>query len=234
MSDRKSLLREIETPAQLLVEGRTPEIFFREMVEHLDLKDRIQVRDFGSIGDLTDYLKTFTQLADFIEKVNSLGIIRDAEDKPAIHGFTSVCASLKIARIEPPDKIGEVVRKTIGAKGDDAESDHHPDKVGEVARKTINVGVFILPDCQNEGMLETVCLEAVANEVEVLKCMDDYFNCLHSKKVNLPKNITKAKTWTFLATKNLSDPQVGRAAQKKIWPWDSTALEKLRMFLNSI
>src|SRR5262245_30113472 len=104
MSERKSPLgEEIETPAQLLVEGRTPEIFFREMIEYLSLKDRIQVRDFGGIGDLTAYLKTFTQLADFVEKVTSLGIIRDAEDKLASDGFTSVCASLKIAGIEPPD-----------------------------------------------------------------------------------------------------------------------------------
>ncbi|MEK7833487.1 MAG: DUF3226 domain-containing protein, partial [Acidobacteriota bacterium] len=87
MSDRKSLSRSITTNAQLLVEGRTPEIFFREMVEYLGLADRIQVRDFGSISDLTDYLKDFTQKADFIETVTSLGIIRDAEDKPASSGF---------------------------------------------------------------------------------------------------------------------------------------------------
>lgn len=210
MSERKSLSRAIETPAQLLVEGRTPEIFFREMVEYLGLKDRIQVRDFGSIGDLTDYLKDFTQLADFIENVTSLGIIRDAEDNPARDGFTSVCASLRTVGIEPPDNIGEVVQKTI------------------------KVGVFILPDCQNRGMLETVCLEAVANEVDVLQCVDDFYDCLRAKGVNWPTNITKAKTWTFLATKNLSDPQVGRAAQKQIWPWNGNAFERLREFLQGL
>ncbi len=210
MSERKSLSRPIKAPAQLLVEGRTPEIFFREMVEHLGFKDQIQVRDFGSIGDLTDYLKDFTQLADFIVTVTRLGIIRDAEDKPARDGFASVCASLKAVGIEPPDKIGEVEQKTI------------------------KVGVFILPDCQNKGMLETVCLEAVADEVNVLQCVDDYYNCLRAKSVSWPVNLAKAKTWTFLATKNLSDPQVGRAAQAKIWPWDSKAFERLREFLKRL
>src|SRR5262249_53383464 len=184
MSDRKSLSRPITTSAQLLVEGRTPEIFFREMIEHLSLNDQIQVRDFGSINDLTPYLKDFTQLADFIEKVTSLGIIRDAEDKPASDGFANVCASLRTAGIGPPDRIGSVEQKTI------------------------KIGIFILPDCQNEGMLETVCLEAVASEVGLLQCVDDYFQCLHAKGVDGPANIIKAKTWTFLATKNLSDPQV--------------------------
>lgn len=160
--------------------------------------------------DLTDYLKDFTQLADFIENVTCLGVIRDAEDKPASDGFASVCASLKTVGIEPPDKIGEVEKKTI------------------------KVGVFILPDCQNKGMLETVCLEAVANEVNVLQCVNDYYDCLRARGVIWPANITKAKTWTFLATKNLSDPQVGRAAQAKIWSWDSKAFERLRSFLEGM
>jgi len=210
MSDRKSLSRPIKTPAQLLVEGRTPEIFFREMVEYLGLKDQIQIRDFGSISDLTDYLKDFTQLADFLETVTSLGIIRDAEDKPASDGFASVCHSLKMAGVMPPNKIGEIEQKTI------------------------RVGVFILPDCQNQGMLETVCLESVADEVNVLQCANDYFDCLRAKNVDWPANITKAKTWAFLATKNISDPQVGRAAQTKIWPWDANAFEKLRNFLKDL
>ncbi len=47
-----SLKRSIETPAQLLVEGWTAEIFFRELVEFLKLQTQIQVRDFGDIGSL--------------------------------------------------------------------------------------------------------------------------------------------------------------------------------------
>ncbi len=218
MNEKKSLLRQIRTPAQLLVEGRTPEIFFREMVESLGLKDQIQVRDFGSINDLTDYLKDFTQLADFLEKVTSLGIIRDAEDKPASSAFASVSTSLKAVGIEPPDT------------------------VGEVRQQTIKVGVFILPDCQQRGMLETLCLRAIPEHPDsdksvryttTLKCVDNYYECLEASEIR-PGNIDKAKTWAFLAAQNLSDPQVGRAAQAKIWPWDSKAFEPLRAFLKAL
>ena len=210
MNVQKSLKRAIETPAQLLVEGRTAEIFFRELVEFLHLQSQIEVRDFGDIDNLTAYLETFTQLEKFIEKVTSLGIIRDAEDKPAKSAFSSVCSSLKTVRIEPPENIGAV------------------------AQNTLKIGVFILPDCQNEGMLETLCLRSVSDQPASLACIDGYFDCLEKNGIALPKNKAKARTWTFLAAQNLSDPQVGRAAQAKIFPWNSDAFKPLREFISAL
>ena len=54
-----SLRRPIQTSKQLLVEGRTAEIFFREFTEALGLKEQVQVRDFGSLEELTPYLELF-------------------------------------------------------------------------------------------------------------------------------------------------------------------------------
>ena len=51
-----SLKRDILAPKQLLVEGRTPEIFFREWVEALGLNGKIEVRDYGSLDQLVDFL----------------------------------------------------------------------------------------------------------------------------------------------------------------------------------
>lgn len=205
-----SLKRSIETPAQLLVEGRTAEIFFRELVEFLNLQAQLQVRDFGDIDNLTAYLETFTQLEKFIEKVTSIGIIRDAEDKPATSAFSSVCDSLKAVKIEPPQNIGMAEQKAI------------------------KVGVFILPDCQNKGMLETLCLASLSDQLVTLACMNGYFDCLETNGITLPKNMAKARTWAFLATQNLSDPQVGRAAQAKIFPWNNDAFKPLREFIAAL
>ena len=47
----KSLERPLQAPKQLLVEGRTPEIFFREWIEWLGLKAQMEVRDFLSLSD---------------------------------------------------------------------------------------------------------------------------------------------------------------------------------------
>ncbi len=210
MSLPASLKRSIETPAQLLVEGRTAEIFFRELAEFLNLQTQIQVRDFGDIDNLTAYLETFTQLEKFIEKVSSLGIIRDAEDKPAYSAFSSVCDSLKVVKIEPPQN------------------------VGRVQQNTIKVGVFILPDCQNEGMLETLCLQSVNDQVATMACVEGYFECLEKNGVNLPPNMAKARIWAFLATQKISDPQVGRAAQANVFPWNSDAFKPLREFIAAL
>jgi hypothetical protein len=138
MSEQKSLEREIKTPTQILVEGRTPEIFFREIVEkHLKLEDKIQVRDYGDIKKLTPYLKVFTPRAEFIEKVTGLGIIRDAEDKPAASAFQSVCSSLEAVGIKPPAKIGEVQKCIFDL----------PHEISDEIQREIRVGVFIVPDC---------------------------------------------------------------------------------------
>jgi len=88
-----SLKRPIQTTKQLLVEGRTPEIFFREWIEALGLKDKVEVRDYGSLTDLGPYLKVFTSYQSFRDEVISLAVVRDAKDKPAASRFR-VCFCL--------------------------------------------------------------------------------------------------------------------------------------------
>ena len=166
MPGQDSLSRLINAPKQLLVEGRTAEILFRELVEHLRLAD-MQVRDYGDINNLTDYLRTFSGLPGFVEMVRSLGIIRDAEDKPASAGFESVCGSLGVANLPIPSQLGTIS--------------------GEPFR----TGVFILPNCVDRGMLEDVCLESVGNEAEnkiKLRCVDSFFECIEMQSLALPKN----------------------------------------------
>src|SRR5271166_5104582 len=90
-----SLERTIKAPKQLLVEGRTPEIFFREWIEAAGLNGQVEARSYGSLADLAAYLKLFVGYREFPEIVTSLAIIRDAEDKPAASAFNSVCAALR-------------------------------------------------------------------------------------------------------------------------------------------
>ncbi len=228
MSEQQSLGREIKTSIQILVEGRTPEIFFREMVEkHLNLKDKIQVRDFKNIENLTTFLRIFTRRPEFIEKVTSLGIIRDAEDKPATSAFQSVCNSLETVGITRPNKIGEVQNRTFDL----------PDVIGDTPTREIKTGVFILPDCNDKGMIETLCLQSLTEDKtqEIsLKCVDEYFECLRKNNGVSPENIEKAKTWTFLSAHGSFDPQVGRAAQKKIWNWGGQTFQPLVDFLRDL
>ena len=207
-----SLGRKINTPGQLLVEGRTPEIFFREWLEAIGLKDKVEVRDYKSLTDLTDFLKVFTRLKEFQESVVSLAIIRDAEDKPASYGFNSVCSALRAVSLTCPAALGSF------------------------SNGTPRTGVFVLPDCQQAGMLETLCWSVLEDDEKItgqLECVAGYLACLRNSGGKI-HNEPKAKVWTHLAGKGHFDPQVGRAAQKKVFDWGSEALKPLSQFLKSL
>jgi hypothetical protein len=204
--------RPIRAPKQLLVEGRTPEIFFREWVQALGLDGKIEVRDYHSFTQLTDFLKVFTGYKEFKESVESVGIIRDAEDKPATLAFQSVCASLRVVGLNCPEKCGAF---SNGPK---------------------RTGVFVLPDCDQPGMLETLCwsiLETDPKSKQEVDCVMAHLQCLGRAKVQT-RNPNKAKVWTYLAGRGEFEPQVGRAAQAKVWEWKSPVLQRLAEFLQRL
>src|SRR5438477_6085463 len=95
-AEQQSLDRPITTPGQLLVEGRVPEMFFREMIAAWGFESSIEVRTFGDISkdNLQTYLEVFTQKAAFKEQVRRLGVVRDAESSSASSAFQSVQTAL--------------------------------------------------------------------------------------------------------------------------------------------
>ena len=214
--EQLSLDRPITTEGQLVVEGRVPEMFFREMVAATGLASAVEVRTFGgtSKDNLQTYLELFTKKAAFKERVKRLGIVRDAEAQPAASAFQSVQAALRGAQLPAPDAVN-------AAKGE-----------------PLNVRVFILPNCRDVGMLEGLCLSAVA-EVEqsqphgTLPCVDEFFACL-DKRGGKPANLTKARFAGYALAADVIDPQLGRAAQKGAIPWSAHAFDLLKGFLNSI
>ena len=209
---RPSLERPIKAPKQLLVEGRTPEIFFREWVEAVDLKGEVEVRDYGSLADLTAYLRVFTGYKEFREIVVSVGVVRDAEDKPAAAAFQAVCAALKTVALPAPEGIN-------------AFSQGNP-----------RTGIFVLPDCEGSGMLETLCWSALGADPKLtphLECVAAYLGCVRKSNVEI-RNESKARVWAYLAGRGQFDPQVGRAAQAKIWDWTSPVFQPLSAFLKAL
>jgi hypothetical protein len=214
--EQQSFERPIITEGQLLVEGRVPEMFFREMIIAYGVQSGVEARTFGDInkGNLQTRLELFCQKAAFKERVKRLGIVRDAENSTAEAAFQSVQAALRGAGLDVPEKINAL------------------------AGSPLSVGVFILPDCQNTGMLESLCLAAIA-EIDnaeskaVLPCIDEFFNCL-DKRGHKPANPIKARFAGFALARDVIDPQLGRAAQKGVIPWNAGAFEPLKRFVRSI
>ncbi len=64
----------------LLVEGATCWHFFEALAAELGLSTQIEIRDYGGITELSEYLKLIASTSDFHQNVKSLGIARDAEE----------------------------------------------------------------------------------------------------------------------------------------------------------
>lgn len=198
--------QQIEKPRQLLVEGRDPFNFFGALSNHLDISD-IQVQDFGGISDLRAFLLAFVNLPEFRRRVQSMGIVRDAESS-ADAAFASVRSSVERAGLPVPEK--PLLR-----------SDGSP-----------SVTVLILPDSQTPGMLETLLCQTFADSDES-RCIDNFFACVAQTGCE-PKRPAKARVHAYLATKSEPHVSVGVAARKRYWDLNHSALREVRSFLTEL
>ena len=186
------------------------------MVISYGLQGAVEVRTFGDISsdNLRTYLEIFTQKAAFKEKVQRLGIVRDAESPAAQGAFQSVQTALRDSGLPVPSAMKALEGSPLA------------------------VGVFILPNCQDAGMLENLCLTAVAESEHgtpdgVLPCVDEFFACL-DKRGRKPANPAKARFAGYALAADVIDPQLGRAAQKGVIPWNAKAFEPLKEFVRAV
>nr|BAL54915.1 hypothetical conserved protein [uncultured Acetothermia bacterium]BAL60051.1 hypothetical conserved protein [Candidatus Acetothermum autotrophicum] len=195
----------IKEPVILIVEGGEDKQFFQALIQHLGLSG-IDIMGIGGKDQIKANLKALRNSSGFTI-VRSLGIVRDADDDPRA-AFQSVCSALQNAGLPVPD------RPLVSVGSNPA------------------VTVMILPDINTPGALEDLCLQAVAND-PALPCIEQYFECLQ-KQGFLPKNISKAKVQAFLASRIEAGKRLGEAAQAGYWPWDSSALDQVKNFLQHI
>jgi hypothetical protein len=205
ISERK-VPRSITHPIQLAVEGSSDLNFFIALLRRMNIIDQIQIQDYEGKDNLEDFLLALKDTGDF-NTVISIGVVRDADADPSA-AFNSVCSALRDAELYQPSQ---------------------PEKFEGTNPR---IGVLILPNANECGMLETLCLQSVSNDPSV-KCIDDYFDCL--KKVGFsPKIMDKAKIQAFLASRERTIWLLGVAAQCGYWQWDSPAFEHVKLFLNSL
>ena len=196
----------LSKPKLLIGEGKEEVDFFTAFLTHLNITD-VQVEQYGGKQELPSYLKTLVVRPDY-QNVVSLGITRDA-DNSAQSAFQSVCSSLNRASLPVPSQPGEIV-------GD-----------------TPQVSVMILPDGQNKGMLEDLCLAAV--EIDpVLQCVDEYLNCVYRTVGREPNNMAKARVHAWLSSQIEPDKRLGEAAKADYLPWDSPGFDRLKQFLQAL
>lgn len=204
----------IQRPKLLIVEGRDEEQFFTAaMRDHLGLTD-IQIMPIGGKTLLTQNLAGLVNDPRF-SNVQSLAVVRDADAtapgstvSSAAQAFQSVCGSLTHVGLPYPAAHGQFV-------------DGPP-----------RVGIFIVPNGVDDGMLETLCLLSVSTSPE-FPCVDGYFQCLQGH-IPLPTNLHKARAHAWLASRLEPGKRVGEAAQAGYWTWDSNAFTELWSFIRSL
>jgi hypothetical protein len=189
----------------LVVEGNDEKIFFGELFKHMAKENITDIQDVGGKDNFKNSMPILTRIPGFNE-VEAIAIVRDA-DGSCRSAFDSIKGILKENGLLPPGKPGKF-------------SQGNP-----------KVGVFIMPDNRNSGMLEDLCLETVKDE-EGMECVNRFIECANQLE-NPPKNkdISKAKVQAFLAIMPGVFDMVGLGAKKKYWDFDSATLEPLKNFL---
>jgi hypothetical protein len=195
-------------PKLLIVEGKDEEEFFRPMLAELGIND-IQLVGIGGKTQLGKNLKALKTDTHF-PTVTSVGIVRDA-DSDAKSAFLSVQGELKSAGLHCPEK--PMYATTTGLP---------------------RVNVMIVPPNEDEGALETLCINAVDND-PAMSCVDQYFECLDVNGGGRPeKDFLKARVRVFLSSREDPTLLLGIAAQKGYWPFNASAFDSVKEFLKSL
>lgn len=200
----------ITSNAQLLVEGNDQRNFFEALISHtrhISLQD-IQIQNFGGVGELRSFLETLAASDEFKDRVQSLGIIRDAEES-AGSAFQSVQSSLRNANLPEPARPREPM-------------DGSP-----------RVNVLILPDDDSPGMLETLLCQTLVSD-PVNDCIDTFFECARKLPGADIRRPDKSRAHAYISIHPEPQSSVGVAAQKGYWDLDHSALADVRRFLESL
>lgn len=191
----------IESPLQLVVEGRDQFNFFEAFVRHMSLAN-VQIQDFGGVNELREFLAALVAEPQFDDMVERLGVVRDAETN-ADGAFEAVQNSLANAGLAVPQQPDE----RIGGRP--------------------SVSVLILPGARRPGMLETLLGQSLADK-PVKRCIDEFFECVGESSI---KNLDKARAFAYLSTRHEPRHSVGVAALQGQWDLDHSAFGGVRRFL---
>lgn len=175
----------------LLVEGKDDLFVFSNIFEKHKVKESFKIKDKDGIDQLLKsipiYLKTDN---------SSIGIIIDSDSN--INGRWDQLRSIFLEQ-------GYTIPKTIETDGFIGEHDDLP-----------TIGVWLMPNNQNNGMLEDFIQFLIPEDDRLMPYVDNVLNELESNDVNLYKTIhkSKAKIHTWLAWQESPGTPMGLAINK--------------------
>ena len=209
-SDGRKL--KIEKDRLLLVEGRDEVNLFGALIGYRfgeERRSEIQVVEAGGRDKLPGNLNAnLNAIALASRNVRAIGAVRDADDD-AGGAFRSVCGHLSNAGYAPPAAHGGF-------------SDATP-----------AVGVFIVPDGDMPGAVETLCRRSREGDA-ASGCVEGYMSCLDERGAMRSGNRDKTFAHAYLAATDDPVARVGEGALQGAWNFDSDAFAGLAAFLRQL
>ena len=199
----------IRSDRLLLVEGKDEVNLFDALMKHcLDAEPPVQVIDAGGKDQFPKNLRVLHTLARARPSLRAIGVVRDA-DEDASAAFQSVCDHLRNVGYQPPP---------VHAGFSDTEP---------------AIGVFIVPDGEAPGAVETLCRRSKVDD-DVSGCVDEYMRCLHEHGAMRSTNDDKTFAHAYLAA--MGDPvaRVGEGATQGVWDFGSPVFSELSGFLRRL
>lgn len=199
---------EIWADRLLLVEGRDEGNLFDALIRHRfggERRSEIQIIDAGGRDRFPGNLNAIALAS---RNVRAIGAVRDADDD-AGGAFRSVCDHLRNAGYAPPAAHGGF-------------SDATP-----------AVGVFIVPDGNAPGAVETLCRRSCEGNA-ASGCVEGYMSCLDGRGAMRSGNRDKTFAHAYLAATDDPVARVGEGALQGAWDFDSDAFADLAAFLRQL
>ena len=202
---------QIKSDALLLVEGKDEYQTFQALLKKMNIND-VQIYDVEGNNNFANKIPRLFKSSGF-QQIKKLGFVRDAEQNEAKSAFDSICHVLECSNIfnHVPRNIGKV------------------EKIG-----SFKVGIFIMPNNKDKGMLETLCLQSIKN-IHCYKEMQAYIECLKKNHENTSSfNLAKAETQVYLASKVPIRNSLGLGALAGHWEFGDSAFDEIKLFLRDL
>ena len=199
----------ISTDYLLLVEGKDEVNLFTRLIDNCLGNDvDVQVLKAGGREQFRRNLSAIREAARERPSLRAIGVVRDADDNPDA-GFESVRDSVAAVGYLPPARHAEF-------------SGGNP-----------SIGIFITPDGESGGAIETVCRRSLDGH-PAIGCVDEYLECARRRDVLHATNEDKSFVHAYLAT--LHDPlvRVGEAALAGVWDFQRPEFGGLVRFVDQL
>ena len=214
-AEAKQSKRKIRSDRLLLVEGRDEENLFDALIGRcFGAEPEIQVIAAGGRDKFPTNLEAIHTAALTRPTLRAIGVVRDA-DENAGAAFQSVCDHVRNVGYRPPPAHGEF---SAGVP---------------------SFGVFIVPDGEEPGAIEslcrrsTVCRRSTEGD-DVSRCVEVYIRCLAEHEAMRSTNVDKTFAHAYLAAMGDSVARVGEGARQGVWDFGSPAFSEVSGFLRRL